>query len=417
MPRIPVMNRPASLELPKMSPGMASAPDVAIARAGQDVEQTGRYAANVFQQIQDKEKAAEDALKLMEYKDRIDKGSEEIASQFEFMQNHEDFEEYGDLKAKELHDSLGLDKVSPEVARATEHYFNQKPLHLSNAIKVRKFKVMEQKGRIALGNMYDSAIEDYANETDPTKQEIIKNNFEMGALTTIHDNLVDPVVGNNFIRNFDKDVKVRQEKNAEFAARSDIAADPELGLDRLNNPDFYQKLDPLKRVELIEHAQIRVNQKGTRLEKLNKAIQDENESHALNDYTEGLLDLETLKAYRKDDPETGKPGLSDSFYSHYYEVLRSGKDIVTDQDTFNRLYLKDDLREEDITAEQGKLSVPDRRVLNNRILQERREDVRDAKAYRRQTEAINKEIKRQEKAEGKALAAEARREATEEKED
>jgi hypothetical protein len=163
-------------------------------------------------------------------------------------------------------------------------------------------------------------------------------------------------------------------------------------------------IDPLRRVQLTEHMEIRARMEDSRMDKLNTAVQRENQSNALNDFANGILDFDSLMKYRANDPETNMPGLGDAFFAGMLEKIKFGKDVPTDPRTFADLYLKEDLSRADIDANTDKLNFHDQRTLLGRILQEGREDDRNAKSLRKEAEA---EARREEN-EQKRIAKERR---------
>ncbi len=68
---------------------------------------------------------------------------------------------------------------SPALNLAYEKTFNQQAFHLRTTIKAKKYDVMNQRGKIAFGQILDQAYQDYSDTDDPTKREIIKNELEI----------------------------------------------------------------------------------------------------------------------------------------------------------------------------------------------------------------------------------------------
>jgi hypothetical protein len=403
MPKIPRFQPSEGFPVGPVSPGAVTAPYEALIQAGERAETAGAYAASTFAAIAERDRMAEvqkQALKIgNSVRDDEDVFAEGLYGRTDYENFEKDVDEW-EKRVRERHQPMlkTMDgRESPELSLAVDRVISDRTTGLKKLArdKARQQFVNEAKGEWVKSQDY--YVRDFVNEDDPDRKVIIKNNMEIEARELASRGILWPQDAEVDIKQFDAKVIRALEMADEARAREAIIIDPETALDLIGDKTKFTNLNPIKRTELFEHAEVRIRVEGSRLDKLTRAVQNENRAKVLDEWAVGKLDLDRLRQYREADPETGQRGLSDEFFTSMMEKLRQGRDTVTDPDTFNRLYLKDDLRWKDVDKESNKISEKDTRVLLNRILQERREDVRDSKEFRKKEEAEKKAGETEEK--------------------
>ena len=389
MPRIPRYERTAEY------PVIERSPDLALGAA----VEFGKKQAEILRVIDEADYNAEVAKKALEIENSIrdpqDRFAQGLAGRIDY-ENFESDVENLEHNLRETYKDLKIrNRESLVLARITDKIITQRMGDLRAVARAKAREEMVDQAKGEWEKTKARYAEDYAAEQDPDRRSIIKNNFEIEARELANRGILWHKEAEIDISQFDTMVKATIRKNARDNARALIFADPEKALDMLADPNNFPDLDPGDRTALMEHAEVRIRTEGTRLEKLTKAIQNEHRAMVLDEWAAGTLDLERLKQYRERDPETGQWGLSDEFFATMMEKLKVGKDIDSDPETFNRLYLKEDLKWEDVDKESSKLSERDTRILLGRILQERREDVRESARLRKEAEMEARRLRKE----------------------
>ncbi len=394
MPRIDRYERKVSIpgQGPNVEMNPASAGNVgeAISKFGQ----AGTNIASGMLAYQEMEKKAERGVEAARLENNLKLSFDDAAGSFGERVDYLKFDE--DAKTtlqgiKEQH----IDKIEDNVLkRAAQRVFEAQSFSFLSGVRKQKARAITQEGQGQWQIIYDRALKDWVNDPTPEGKRAVSDQLQLKGYELVDRNILKPKEAEKQLQDF-------QAKGEEVYIRQIINGDPERALEELNNPALLPAMDPLRRQEILEHAEAKVRQEGSRLDKREKAVQRENQSTAVDMWGAGTLDLDVLNRLRARDPETDRPGLSDEFYTHWRGNIMAGKDVVTDPDTFNRLYLKDNLKYEDVQAEASRLNAGDQRTLMNRILQEHRDDIRDSRYYARQAEAERKVAEREEKSAAK----------------
>ena len=378
-----------------VSPGIMGKEGMAWGEAGERVEQLGRNAFEAFRKL---DEAAEAEKILNTHYDLQD----EFRNAAETFAERTDYEKFDDDLAKEedrIRSKYEGKLTTRNTRMAFDRTFRTSSGSLKDALLHKKAQIITNNALGAFGRTYGESIKNYIATNDPQVRDYIKSNMELEAEMLVGRGIMKPADRDKLVGTFDAQAEESQIRNIGLA-------DPLKAYGYLMDKSQFTNIDPIKRAQLTEHMEVRIRMEEGRIDKLNTAVQRENQANALNDYAQGALDYDTLMAYRVNDVETGQPGLSDSFFTSMLDRLRYGKDVMTNPKTFATLYLDPDLTRKKVDENAGDLSVQDQRTLLGRILQERREDERDSKALRKQAEIEGRReevaIKQEERAKASA---------------
>jgi hypothetical protein len=378
MPKIPTLQANTELRVGNISPDVMAEPFRATAAAGQEMQRSAAVALRNIEISDEIERKADLGLKALRIEHGLKDDTDAIAESYYGRTDYENFDE--DLK-KNI--ETVRSKYQPVVGESKElnvsfeRALGNQGLLLKKLVRDKRRSVITEQAIGEFDWAYNQSIMEYSKEPNEGFREEYKTNIKSMAEDLVNRRILTPKQAETAINKFDETVD-------EYSAREAIIINPEFALKTLMDPKKYPNLDPGRRLTLFEHAQAGMKQEEVRMEKLTHAIQRDNASLALVDYANGTLDITKLKNYQMRDQETQQPGLENSFFTSMLEKLKAGKDVVSDPDVFNRLYVKDKLKSEDVIAESRNLSTHDQRTLLSRVLQERREDERDARQLRRE---------------------------------
>jgi len=263
MPRIPRMNLPQTIESPKMSPGAAAAPYGAFAGAGQDIERTGLHASNVFSMLAERERRTEEALKLLKVKSEVQDQLDQNLESYRTRTDSENFDKDMQLEINGTRDTLRPKDLSPEALEAYEAYFETKAIQYRQAVKAKKYDVMEQQGHVAVGRIIDQSYKDYANAQDDKHRELVLDTTELELRLIQDQKFLNPEWVENQIRGLKKGAEAYSVDLADVQADKYIEEHPLTAGEDLRNPRLIPNLTPKQRQDKVE--------KGDRVSKLKQA--------------------------------------------------------------------------------------------------------------------------------------------------
>jgi hypothetical protein len=205
-------------------------------------------------QLREKERIAQDSLIAVELDGKMRERVAKINESFLTRTDSENFDKDFKTQIQNMQSEFQPKDASPELTVAFQRSLQRYSGSLFDSITTRKYKVMEERGRIALGGEHDRALEDYAATDDPTKKEIIKKNFELTATKLMNDNIIDPLWVDSHIRGFEKAAKEKEAENDKVAARQLTEKDPINAPDIIRNKNNFKSLSPSDRQAQAEHA-------------------------------------------------------------------------------------------------------------------------------------------------------------------
>ncbi len=160
-------------------------------------------AGNVAHQeaiLREKEQVAQDTLAAIELDSKMGQAVAKIRESFLSRTDSENFDKDAQNQIQAMRDELAPQNASKELTATFARSFNHYAQSLTDTVATMKYKVMEQRGRNAIGQYVDNAADDYAATDDPVAKDMIKKGAELRIRQAIDNNLVDPVWGENQIR-------------------------------------------------------------------------------------------------------------------------------------------------------------------------------------------------------------------------
>lgn len=364
---------PGQGALVPVSPKMTGAEAEAWEGVGGQVEKLGEEGFRAFRKL---EEAAETEKILNIHYDMKDEFGV-MADRFKERRDYDKFDDDFRRESEIIRGRYGAKVTSKDMQLAFDKSFRSMTSDLKGTLLHQKARIITENALGAFNRTYDGAVGEYIASNDERVRRAIKMNLELEAQVLVSRNIMKPTDADNLIGTFDA-------KADEAQVRTIGVVDPLKAYGLLMEGTKFPNIDPIKRAQLIEHMEVRVRMEEGRIDKLNTAVQRENQAYALNDWATGRLDYDRLLRYRAFDPETGQPGLSDAFFTSMLDRIRYGKDVITNPKTFASLYLAPDLTRRDIDSNADELAVSDQRILLGRILQEGREDERDSRRLRQE---------------------------------
>jgi len=280
MPKIPRFTSEKVIQSPEMPLGVASGPARAAAESASAVAKFGRYGAEDITEVQEAEEKAVRALKSLEiereFRGDIDKISE---SYFERI-DYENFETDLDKQLEELREDYA-EKIGDDqsLGLAFERMFTQHSSTLRNVIRDKKRQVVTERAIGEYQISYNQLLDDYSNESDPAKLEIIKKDLEIKTMSLVANHVMTLKNAEGYIQNFnDSAESVRADKLIEI--------DPKKAEKDLKGGEF--ELSPKIKQQKIEKAlaqqkqnetqeRIRKNEEEKRFKEAEKEAHDEEE--------------------------------------------------------------------------------------------------------------------------------------------
>jgi len=258
MPRIPVFQPsrlpPGTAGGVPMSPGAAAAVPQAIAGVGQQIERSALYAGRVFEQIAEKEALAADTIESGRLETLIKNKSLEVSEGYMTRTDYQNFDKSLEDTLKKLKDEISPTDASPRLQAAFEKAFETQSYSLRHTIKAKKYDVMEKQGKIVFGDIYQQALNDWANEGDQEKKDMIKRELFMKGQTLQVNNAVDPLWIEGMLDKFDEAAKATAINQADVIADKLIENNPAGAADILRDKEFLPALPEKVRQDKVEKA-------------------------------------------------------------------------------------------------------------------------------------------------------------------
>ena len=198
--RIPIIE--ATEPLPVISPEGAGRGWRAIGAAAGEAQNLGNLIAQQRAEVNEKERIAQDTLKAIELDGVMRAKFLALDESYLKRDDWDNFDKDLPSKIQSIKSEIQPQNASRELNISFERSFKNYAGNIATSVKTRKYKVMEEHGKIALGDEFDRAIEDYSSTDDSAKKEIIKKNFELTASKVADDNLIDPLWADRLIKSF-----------------------------------------------------------------------------------------------------------------------------------------------------------------------------------------------------------------------
>lgn len=246
---------PEKSGLVPISPQQAARPFEAMSQAGEKIEGLGLHAANVFDQIKERELKAIRETKAMEYGQKLD---EEFASlKGELDQSDSDFEKWEPVlseKAKKIKDKYGSQLtvnggVDRELGITGNKLFNHYLSDFNASLRVKRLRIINERGQASFLKEKDKMLDQYTNESNPQKRNILSKMFEAE---------VDYLTGTTWTADQAKALKGSFKQGAsdlaDVKADKAIMANPGQASIDLTDSKYLPDLLPKQRQDKIEKA-------------------------------------------------------------------------------------------------------------------------------------------------------------------
>jgi len=205
--------------------------------------------------LQEKERIAQDALTAIETDNSMRKEFAGMVESFQGRTDPKNFDPSRQKASEEIKAKYFPKNGSKELQIAFGRSYNQYDSNSSTQVSRIKFRVMEENGRIAIGESLDNYADQYAAATDDDTKAFILKQAELEITKAVNSNLVNRVWGADQIRNFEAKAEATEDLNAITAAKNFIIDNPTLAdAKSLKAMPFWDKVPDDKKPELIKTA-------------------------------------------------------------------------------------------------------------------------------------------------------------------
>ena len=378
--------------MPGRSGGVPMDPNVIepLAGAMEKFGKTLQRSAESWSQVFKKMDEAAETERIINTHYKVKDEFMRVAQGFKDRVDYEKFDDDARAEEERIRTTFAGGLRTRREKEAFSRSFGSMASSLRETVFNKKAQVITDNATAAFERTYSSGVDMYIATDDPGMKKAIRTNLEIESAVLVEKGIMRPEQRNVLLDRFEATAE-------ETKVRMIGLKDPMMAREMLDDPDDLTHIDRIKKVQLAEHMETRIRLEGSRIDKLNAAIQRENQANVLDDWALGQLDLDKLMAYRARDSETNLPGLSDAFFSSMLEKVKRGADSITNEAIFNELYTRDGLTLGDVEAEMDSLSTRDERTLMRRVMSEQREEERESRFYRRQAEAEERRVASDEK--------------------
>ena len=369
-----------------MSPGVIEPLAGAMEKFGKTLQRSAESWSQVFKKMDE----AAETERIINTHYKVKDEFMRVAQGFNGRVDYEKFDDDARAEEERIRTTFAGGLRTRREKEAFSRSFGSMASSLRETVFNKKAQVITDNATAAFERTYSSGVDMYIATDDPGMKKAIRTNLEIESAVLVEKGIMRPEQRNVLLDRFEATAE-------ETKVRMIGLKDPMMAREMLDDPDDLTHIDRIKKVQLAEHMETRIRLEGSRIDKLNAAIQRENQANVLDDWALGQLDLDKLMAYRARDSETNLPGLSDAFFSSMLEKVKRGADSITNEAIFNELYTRDGLTLGDVEAEMDSLSTRDERTLMRRVVSEQREEERESRFYRRQAEAEERRVASDEK--------------------
>ncbi len=238
MPKIPqfqsTRNLPGESGLAPINPQAFSAEYGAIARAGEQLQETGLKAANAFDMLVQRETKALRETKTMEIGEALDNDFGILKEKVALHKDPEKIQADMAIETQALREKYRSqltinDTPDRELSVMYEKIFSNRLHSFNNEVRMKKLTMITERGQMAFMNEMRNDLSAYALETNANKQILKKNDFEIKARQLVGSLFTAEQV-NGFINSFEANAlkeKQRQITEAKSILRQRATYDPD----------------------------------------------------------------------------------------------------------------------------------------------------------------------------------------------
>jgi len=249
--RIPVIYADEAMKvtLPTVGQGWR-ARGAAAGEVGNLMETISRHQAA----LQEQERLAQDTLAAIETDNAMRKKFAATVESFQGRTDTAKFNPDFDKASASIKNEFYPKNVSKERQVAFARSYNRNDSNSRTQVTSMKYKVMEENGRIAIGESMDNYADQYAAATDDATKKFISKQAELDIRKAIDANLVNRVWGENQIRNLEASFKAAGEVKAVTAAQNFILENPDGGSEALKASPIWDKIPDKDKPRFIKGA-------------------------------------------------------------------------------------------------------------------------------------------------------------------
>ena len=263
--------------------------------------------------LKENERIAQETLYAVKLDNNLRKKFSELEESFLSRTDYENFDRDREQQINEIKSEFKPQSASNAVNISFERSFNQNASRAYDNITARKYKVLEEQGRIEIGQSVDNAATEYASASDEITKKIIAKRTELEIRRAIESNLVNPVWGENQIRSIETLFKQKEVDLADVAADQAIMANPAEARIKLKDKNYLPDLPPKVRQDKLEKAEkaykVQKSERDSKLKEATKLAHDTEEKeigklYMQGKYTEGFIRVLDSKLLNGDEIKT-----------------------------------------------------------------------------------------------------------------
>lgn len=201
MPKIPVFER--RYMYPEQT-GKATMPISSAGYAARAVAGTFTQIGEIASNIAEKEAAATEALEAAKLTNSMREEGENISEGFLERTDYHNFMNDANLKIEEMKRRLEPTRASRGLRAAFERAMAQEEFRIKRAVRAKQYQVMEETGKIAIGEIEKAALEDYAKATDENERKSIIGSFNIQAGELVAKHVISPLWGHERMDKFEE---------------------------------------------------------------------------------------------------------------------------------------------------------------------------------------------------------------------
>ena len=237
---------------------------VTLATAGQGWKARGRAAGEVQNlmgtishhqaALREKERLAQDTLTAIETDNAMRKEFAGLVESFQGRTDTANFTEDREKASEGIKAKYFPKNGSKELQIAFARSFNQNDSSFRTKVTSMQYRVMEENGRIAIGESMDNYADQYAVATDEDTKKFITKQAELEIRKAIESNLVNRVWGENQIRSLEAWFNQEEGVKGITTAQNFILENPGGGSEALKASPIWDKVPDKDKPQLIKSA-------------------------------------------------------------------------------------------------------------------------------------------------------------------
>lgn len=322
MPKIPTIQADSVIRTGRLSPQAAAAPSLALAQAGEQLQQTGDYAYKMSQFVERKEQEAARDVLLSEARIGLRKDADLFAEGFAKRTDFENFDKDSERQLEEIQsryqpkfqdDPIGLQQFN-ELWSVTS-------TELGKVARARRNTVKTDRGKAALDEILRQKVEEYSVEDDPQKRDLIREDMRIDIANKRAHLIIDAEQEQAYIAKYIDQAEFNRAEKMVDSAPDDflqIAKQGGFDLPRAKLNDL-EKAARIRSEQLANDKRIQAERAETKAEKARKLRMEANDLDMRRAFYTGTLTESSLNDLNR------KRMISEGTYNSLMKDLRKGE--------------------------------------------------------------------------------------------